>query len=80
VEKFSLLGKLLLLTLEDRGGEFDRVPEAFLVAGIAGGALIELSLRGKLDSDLAARFERSRAVEKNRARASARRSTATNTA
>jgi MHS family proline/betaine transporter-like MFS transporter len=54
VEKFSLIEALLLLTLEDRGGEFDRVPEAFLVAGIAGGALIDLSLRGKLDSDLAA--------------------------
>jgi MHS family proline/betaine transporter-like MFS transporter len=52
VEKFSLVEELLLLTLEDRGGEFDRVPEAFLVCGIAGGALIDLSLRGKLDSDL----------------------------
>jgi MFS transporter, MHS family, proline/betaine transporter len=52
VEKFSLIEELLLLTLEDRGGEFDRVPEAFLVCGIAGGALIDLSLRGKLDSDL----------------------------
>lgn len=52
MEKFSLIQELLLLTLEDRGGEFDRVPEAFLVCGIAGGALIDLSLRGKLDSDL----------------------------
>jgi MFS transporter, MHS family, proline/betaine transporter len=52
VEKFGLVEELLLLTLEDRGGEFDRVPEAFLVCGIAGGALIDLSLRGKLDSDL----------------------------
>ena len=52
MEKFSLIEELLLLTLEDRGGEFDRVPEAFLVCGIAGGALIDLSLRGKLDSDL----------------------------
>src|ERR1700761_4647050 len=52
VEKFSLIEELLLLTLEDRGGEFDRVPEAFLVCGIAGGALIDLSLRNKLDSDL----------------------------
>ena len=52
VEKFSLVEELLLLTLEDRGGEFDRVPEAFLVCGIIGGALIDLSLRGKLDSDL----------------------------
>ena len=52
VEKFSLVEELLLLTLEDRGGEFDRVPEAFLVCGVAGGALIDLSLRGKLDSDL----------------------------
>jgi MFS transporter, MHS family, proline/betaine transporter len=52
VEKFSLIEELLLLTLEDRGGEFDRVPEAFLVCGIAGGALIDLSLRNQLDSDL----------------------------
>lgn len=52
MEKFSLLEELLLLTLEDRGGEFDKVPEAFLVCGIAGGALLDLSLRGKLDSDL----------------------------
>ena len=52
MEKFGLVEELLLLTLEDRGGEFDRVPEAFLVCGIAGGALIDLSLRGKLDSDL----------------------------
>ncbi len=52
MEKFSLIEELLLLTLEDRGGEFDRVPEAFLVCGIAGGALIDLSLHGKLDSDL----------------------------
>ncbi|HVA14615.1 MAG TPA: MFS transporter [Stellaceae bacterium] len=51
---FSLIEELLLLTLEDRGGEFDRVPEAFLVSGVAGGALIDLSLRGKLDSDLSA--------------------------
>ena len=41
MEKFSLIEELLLLTLEDRGGEFDRVPEAFLVCGIAGGALID---------------------------------------
>ncbi len=52
MEKFSLIEELLLLTLEDRGGEFDRVPEAFLICGIAGGALIDLSLRNKLDSDL----------------------------
>lgn len=52
MEKFGLVEELLLLTLEDRGGEFDRVPEAFLVCGIAGAALIDLSLRGKLDSDL----------------------------
>jgi MFS transporter, MHS family, proline/betaine transporter len=52
VEKFSLVEELLLLTLEDRGGEFDRVPEVFLVCGIIGGALIDLSLRDKLDSDL----------------------------
>lgn len=52
MEKFSLIEELLLLTLEDRGGEFNRVPEAFLICGIAGGALIDLSLHGRLDSDL----------------------------
>lgn len=51
MEKLSLIEQLLLLTLEDRGGEFDRVPEAFLICGIAGGALIDLSLRGRVDSD-----------------------------
>ena len=34
MEKFSLIEELLLLTLEDRGGEFDKVPEAFLVCGV----------------------------------------------
>ena len=49
---FTLIEELLLLTLEDRGGEFDRVPEAFLTCGIAGGALMELALEGRIDSDL----------------------------
>jgi MFS transporter, MHS family, proline/betaine transporter len=49
---FTLIEELLLLTLEDRGGEFDRVPEAFLTCGIAGGALMELALGGRIDSDL----------------------------
>ena len=51
---FTLIEELLLLTLEDRGGEFDKVPEAFLTCGIAGGALMELALQGRLDSDLTA--------------------------
>lgn len=48
----SLIEELLLLTLEDAGGEFDEVPEVFLTCGIAGGALMDLSFRGRIDSDL----------------------------
>lgn len=51
---FTLIEELLLLTLEDRGGEFDRVPEAFLTSGVAGGALMELALQGRIDADLEA--------------------------
>jgi MHS family proline/betaine transporter-like MFS transporter len=48
----SLIEEFLLLTLEDEGGEFDSVPEIFLSCGIAGAALMDLSIRGKIDSDL----------------------------
>lgn len=48
----SLIEELLLLTLEDSGGEFDSVPEVYLTCGLAGGALMDLALRGRIDSDL----------------------------
>jgi MHS family proline/betaine transporter-like MFS transporter len=50
----SLLEELLLLTLDDAGGEFDRVPELQLACGVAGAALMDLALRGRIDSDLTA--------------------------
>jgi MFS transporter, MHS family, proline/betaine transporter len=52
--EISLIEEFLLLTLEDRGGEFDSVPEIFLSCSIAGAALMDLSLRGRIDSDLRA--------------------------
>lgn len=52
----SLIEELLLLTLEDSGGEFDSVPEIYLNCGMAGAALMDLSLRGRLDSDLSGVF------------------------
>ena len=52
----SLNEELLLLTLEDSGGEFDSVPEIYLNCGMAGAALMDLSLRGRLDSDLSGVF------------------------
>jgi MHS family proline/betaine transporter-like MFS transporter len=48
----SLLEEFLLLTLEDEGGQFDTVPEIFLMCGVAGATLMDLSLRGRIDSDL----------------------------
>jgi len=45
VTDVSLTEELLLLTLEDTGGEFDSVPEIYLNCGIAGAALMDLSLR-----------------------------------
>lgn len=50
----SLLEEFLLLTLEDEGGQFDTVPEIFLTCGVAGAILMDLSLRGRIDSDLTA--------------------------
>ncbi|HTJ65681.1 MAG TPA: MFS transporter [Alphaproteobacteria bacterium] len=52
MQQVSLIEELLLLTLEDAGGEFDEVPEVYLTCGIAGAAIIDLSLKGKVDSDL----------------------------
>jgi MHS family proline/betaine transporter-like MFS transporter len=52
MNQVSLIEELLLLTLEDSGGEFDSVPEVYLTCGLAGGALMDLALRGRIDSDL----------------------------
>jgi MHS family proline/betaine transporter-like MFS transporter len=47
-----LIEEFLLLTLEDEGGEFDNVPDIHLNCGLAGAALMDLALRGRIDSDL----------------------------
>jgi len=52
--EISLIEEFLLLTLEDSGGEFDSVPEISLSCSIAGAALMDLALRGRIDSDLGA--------------------------
>ena len=48
----SLIEEFLLLALEDRGGEFSRIPETSLSCGLAGAALMDLAIRGRIDSDL----------------------------
>ena len=48
----SLIEEFLLLTLEDKGGEFDNLPEIYLNCSLAGAALMELALKGRIDSDL----------------------------
>jgi MHS family proline/betaine transporter-like MFS transporter len=50
----GLIEEFLLLTLEDEGGEFDNVPDVHLNCGLAGAALMDLSIRGRIDSDLKA--------------------------
>ena len=50
--RIGLVEELLLLALEDSGGEFDSVPEIYLNCGIAGAALMDLALRDRIDSDL----------------------------
>ena len=52
MQPISLLEELLLLTLEDEGGEFDRVPDIFLTYGAAGAVLMDLALQNRIDSDL----------------------------
>ena len=48
----SLNEEFLLLALEDTGGEFANIPETALTCGLAGGALMDLALRHRIDSDL----------------------------
>ena len=49
--KIGLVEEFLLLTLEDDGGQFARVPETSLSCGLAGAALIDLEIRGKIETD-----------------------------
>jgi MFS transporter, MHS family, proline/betaine transporter len=49
--KIGLIEEFLLLTLEDEGGQFARVPETSLSCGLAGAALIDLEIRGKIETD-----------------------------
>jgi MHS family proline/betaine transporter-like MFS transporter len=48
----SLIEEFLLLALEDEGGEFRRIPETSFSCGLAGAALMELEIRGKIGTDL----------------------------
>ena len=52
MQVINLLEELLLLTLEDSGGEFDSIPEIQLNCGLAGAVLMQLALRGRIDCDL----------------------------
>jgi MFS transporter, MHS family, proline/betaine transporter len=48
----SLIEEFLLLALEDEGGQFSKIPETSLSCGLAGAALIELEIRGKIETSL----------------------------
>lgn len=50
--QLGLVEEFLLLTLEDEGGEFDSIPDTQLNCGLAGAVLMDLALRGRIDSDL----------------------------
>ena len=52
MQVINLLEELLLLTLEDSGGEFDSIPEIQLNCGLSGAVLMQLALRGRIDCDL----------------------------
>lgn len=49
--KLGLVEEFLLLTLEDEGGQFSRIPETSLCCGLAGAALIDLEIRGHIATD-----------------------------
>ena len=46
----SLVEEFLLLALEDEGGQFSRIPETSLGCGIAGAALMDLEIRGRIET------------------------------
>jgi MHS family proline/betaine transporter-like MFS transporter len=49
--KIGLVEEFLLLALEDEGGQFSRIPETSLNCGLAGAALMDLEIRGKIGTD-----------------------------
>ena len=48
----GLTEEFLLLALEDEGGHFSRIPETSFCCGLAGAALIDLEIRGKIGTAL----------------------------
>lgn len=46
--QISLTEEFLLLALEDEGGQFSRIPETSFSCGIAGAALMDLEIRGRI--------------------------------
>jgi len=46
----SLIEEFLLLALEDEGGQFSRIPETSLGCGLAGAALMDLEIRGRIET------------------------------
>ena len=52
MQEINLLDELLLLTLEDSGGDFDSIPEIQLNCGLAGAILMQLALQMRIDCDL----------------------------
>ena len=48
----TLIEEFLLLALEDEGGQFSRIPETSLHCGLAGAALMDLEIRGKIETSL----------------------------
>ncbi len=46
----TLVEEFLLLALEDKGGQFSRIPETSLHCGLAGAALIDLEIRGHIET------------------------------
>jgi MHS family proline/betaine transporter-like MFS transporter len=48
----GLTEEFLLLALEDEGGHFSRIPETSFSCGLAGAALIDLEIRGKIGTGL----------------------------
>jgi MHS family proline/betaine transporter-like MFS transporter len=48
----GLTEEFLLLALEDEGGEFRRIPETSFSCGLAGAALMDLEIRGRIGSNV----------------------------
>jgi len=46
----GLIEEFLLLALEDEGGQFSKIPETSFHCGIAGAALMDLEIRGKIEA------------------------------